>query len=171
MQSHKDYSSYFEITKYLRDNNNDYNMLSEEQILKLYQLAEHDRNYTSAYARNILSLVDTNFVYHEPIYLPDENNKLKMSKPIKLSTKEINQLKVFPNPAKEFFIVDYQISDIMKNTQLELIDAAGRKVQIIELKTTKGQTMIKTENMAKGLYHCYLYNNNAIVMHTKITIE
>lgn len=29
--------------------------------------------------------------------------------------------------------------------------------------------MIKTENMAKGLYHCYLYNNNAIVLHTKIT--
>lgn len=171
MLAHQDYADYFEITKYLRDNNNDYNTLSEEQILKLYQLAEHDRNYTSAYARNILSLVDTNFVYHEPIYLPDENNKLKMSKPIKQLKKEDNLLKIFPNPAKEFFIVDYQINDNMKNSRLELIDATGRKVQIIELKTSKGQTMIKTENMAKGLYHCYLYNNNAIVLHTKITIE
>ena len=171
MQSHKDYSSYFEITKYLRDNNNDYGKLSEEQKLKLYLLAEHDRYFTSANARSILSLIDTNFVYQEPIYLPDENNKLKMSRPIKQLKQENNILKVFPNPAKEFFIVDYQINDNMKNSRLELIDATGRIVQIIELKTTKGQTMIKTENMAKGLYHCYLLNNDAIVTQTKITVE
>ena len=171
MLAHQDYADYFEITKYLRDNNNDCGKLSEEQKNKLYHLAENDRNYTSANARFLLKLIDSNYVYQEPIYLPDENNKLKMSRPIKQLKQENNLLKVFPNPAKEFFIVDYQINDNMKNTRLELIDATGRKVQIIELKTAKGQTMIKTENMAKGLYHCYLYNNNAIVMHTKITIE
>ena len=130
-----------------------------------------DKNITSAYARSILSLVDSNYYYHEPIFLPDPENPLKMSKPFKQLKKEDNQLKVFPNPAKEFFIIDYQINDILMNTRLELIDATGRKVQTIELKTAKGQTMIKTGNLAKGLYHCYLQNNDTTVSQTKITIE
>ena len=171
MLAHQDYADYFEITKYLRDNNNDYAKLSEEQKNKLYQLAEHDRNYTSAYARFLLKLIDTNFVYQEPIYLPDENNKLKMSRPIKQLKQENNLLKVFPNPATDYFIVEYNITDAVKGASLEVVDMMNRKVESITIKTAKGQRLIQTKAIAKGIYHCYLINNAKIIKQTKITVE
>ena len=171
MQSHIDFVDYFVIMKYLRDNNNNYEALNSEHINKLYQLAEHDRNYTSAYARFLLKLIDTNFVYQEPIYLPDENNKLKMSKPIKQLKQENNLLKVFPNPATSYFIVEYSITDAVKGASLEIIDMMNRKVESITIKTAKGQRLIQTKAIAKGIYHCFLLNNGKIISQTKITVE
>jgi hypothetical protein len=51
------------------------------------------------------------------------------------------------------------------------VDMMSRKIQRIAINTTKGQTMIKTSDLAKGIYHCYLTNNGKIISQTKITVE
>ena len=79
--------------------------------------------------------------------------------------------KAFPNPATDYFIVEYNITDAVKGASLEIVDMMNRKLESIAISTAKGQTMIKTSAYAKGLYHCYLINNGKIISQTKITVE
>ncbi len=76
-----------------------------------------------------------------------------------------------PNPATDYFIVEYNITDAVKGASLEIVDMMNRKLESITISTAKGQTMIKTSDLAKGLYHCYLTNNGKIISQTKITVE
>ena len=78
---------------------------------------------------------------------------------------------LFPNPATDYFIIEFNITERLNNARLEIIDATGRKLQSIELKIAKGQKMILTKEMAKGLYHCYLINNGKIISKCKISIQ
>ena len=79
--------------------------------------------------------------------------------------------KAFPNPATDYFIVEYNITDVVKEASLEIADMMNHKVESIAIKTAKGQTLIQTKSIAKGIYHCFLLNNGKIVSQTKITVE
>ena len=167
-----DYRAYIDILKDIVYKDKDLTELNEDQRNKLNYLAETNQGFVSAYARSILSIVDERYNYEEPVFLPDGENPRKMAKPKnKQILKAENLLQAFPNPANEFIIVEFNITDKVNNPRLEIIDAIGRKVQTIELQTAKGQKMFQTQEMAKGLYHCYLINDNKIIRQVKISKE
>jgi hypothetical protein len=166
---HNDYVVFFDIMKFLIENNMDFGKLKTEHVDVLNSLYENNRSFASTYALSILMIINPEFEYIEPIYLPVE---LKMGKPYKKEKLEDNNLlKVFPNPATDYFIVEYNITDAVKGASLEIVDMMNRKLESITISTAKGQTMIKTSDLAKGLYHCYLTNNGKIISQTKITVE
>jgi hypothetical protein len=95
-----------------------------------------------------------------------------MSKPErKVNPNANNLMKAFPNPATDYFIVEFNITEAVKGASLEVTDMMNRKLESIAISTAKGQTMIKTSAYAKGIYHCYLINNGKIVSQTKITVD
>ena len=173
LKNHKDFVGFFAIIKDMRKSNKTIHDLSKEQIILLYAMQQTDRNYTAAYARAILSRIDKDFVYHEPILFPDEEAPLKTvkDKPKPKQLKVENALKVYPNPAKEYFIVEYDLTDNLNNAVFEMIDATGRLVKSIQTNKPNDQLLIKTEGMLSGLYYCRLRNNQKQIGNVKITIK
>ena len=171
MQSHQDFTDYFSIINTLIANNMDYTKLSYTQIQKLYDLTSRSSNYTAAYAREILLKADTTYTYNEPIILPDDNTRMmtKVSKP-SIKMRE-NLLKVYPNPAKVHFVVEYNVVNDLNNATIEVIDMLGHKMQSIKLTAKDGQITINTSSYAKSMYVCYLKNNGKIISKTKVGIE
>ena len=86
-----------------------------------------------------------------------------------LQKAKAGELKVFPNPAKDYFIIEFDNAEISKDAVLEITDMLGRKMQSIKINTNKIQ--INTKDFAKGLYHCYLINNGKIISKCKISIQ
>ncbi len=82
-----------------------------------------------------------------------------------------NLLKVFPNPAKDYFIVEYILTAEINHAVIEIVDAMGRKLQSIALTNRKDQILIKTNALSSGLYNCIMLNNGKVISQTKITIE
>ena len=172
MQSHQDFTDYFGIVNTLIANNMNYNQLNYTQIQKLYDLTSRNSNYTAAYARAILLKADTTYTYNEPIILPDDNTKKMMTKENKPLIKiGENLLKVYPNPAKDHFAVEYNVVHDLNNATIEVVDMLGHKMQSIKLTAKSGQITINTGIYAKSMYVCYLKNNGKIISKTKVGIE
>ena len=137
-------------------------------------MAESEDGLPNMLAKAIRLQNDTNFYYNEPIYIPDttiENNRssIKMKKTIK---KAVTTLKVFPNPAKDYFIVEYKLKDdVSLPCQLKIVDANGRDTKTYTITNKSGQLIINTKSLIKGLYHCYLLNKVKIQADTKIIIN
>ena len=170
LPTYHNYVDYFQILETLITNNMDYTVVSSAQKAKLYELINCD-NFVAAYARTILYMVDTTFTYNEPIYIPDE--PLRISKPFKkhLKAKENILLNVYPNPAQDYFIVEFDITDKLSQAVIEINDITGHKIQDVLLNTNKGQKLINTKQFAKGIYICCLKNNGKNIGQSKVVIK
>ena len=173
LENHQDFVDFFAIVKDLHQNDKDIHDINDDQLHQLRAMKKNDRNYTAAYARAILSRIDKDYDYNEPILYPDENAPLKTAKdkPKSQQLKVENVLKVYPNPAKEYFIVEYTLTDNLNNAVFEIIDATGRLVKSIQINKPNDQLLIKTEGILSGLYYCRLLNNQKQIGNIKISIK
>ncbi len=80
-------------------------------------------------------------------------------------------LNVYPNPAQDYFIVEYDITDKLSQAVVEINDITGHKIQDVLLNTNKGQKLINTKQFAKGIYICCLKNNGKNIGQSKVVIK
>lgn len=69
-------------------------------------------------------------------------------------TEERVFLTAYPNPAKEFVYIEYDLKDIKSQTQIDLYDIRGKKVftQNIENRHTTGKAKINISKIPQGVY-------------------
>ena len=66
------------------------------------------------------------------------------------------ELKVFPNPAKEFLTAEYSINKPAKEVLLLITDMQGRLLIKQQLTTKTNQALVDIRNLKSGSYHCTL---------------
>jgi hypothetical protein len=112
-----------------------------------------------AWARNILIASDL-LEYQEPIV---NESTLKSSRKDKFhwtNSRSIkSSLKVFPNPAREFIIVEYRKNNILDQIQIEFLDSKGIKVRSYILSKSENQQLLPTGDLPSGTYLIQLYVN------------
>lgn len=84
---------------------------------------------------------------------------------------EIKQLKVYPNPAKNFFSLEYDLSESEQALLLKITDAAGRTIEEKQLKNKRDIVAINCSQYAKGNYNCIIFEGQNLKQMTKIVIE
>jgi hypothetical protein len=169
---HQKYLDYFEIWQDLMSEGKTEFELDSIQILNLYSLENGGYIPVSAFARNILQVIDT-LIYHEPILLPITSEK-SVNAPTDRARKQIEKdsyLAVYPNPARNFFIVDYIIPTPGDLAVLRLIDARGILVKEIPLTSSQNKFTIGTGNLQSGIYFCNLVENNRVKESAKIIVK
>ena len=167
---HQDYTDYFNL--FLSGENNTIAGYEPDssQISGLYLLANSSSIPVSSYARSILCVYDT-MIYYEPIILPDMGYKSARNEiSQKLDTENECFLKIYPNPAGNFFIVEYVVSEPSFPASLILTDLKGIKIKEIPLFQTHNKIVINTRNINPGVYFCNLVENNIIKELKKIVI-
>jgi len=138
--------------------------------LTLEQIAEADHDLPGAWARNIL-IASGLMNYHEPII---NESTLKSSRKGKYhwtrSRSIVSKMKVFPNPAMDYIIVEYAHYDDSDEVQLTLFDSRGIKTGIFSLTKSKDQKVISTSDMPSGTYFIQLCVNGMPKATCKVVI-
>ena len=136
----------------------------------LQNIASRGNNYANAYARNILIVADS-LQYNEPIILPSVQNKMMHKKPKTTNgNEEETMLKVFPNPAKNYFTVDYKLSKTSGSAVIEIDDLTGKKLRVLQLNDKQNQLIIETKDLQTGIYYIRLLIDGATSKIQKISI-
>lgn len=132
--------------------------LSDNDRNLLINLSETDNTVTGSLATACRMVLDTGFVYSEPIYIPTDR-PLKMSLPVKSKVAIANEqhIKISPNPANDYIAIECNFEGVGNNLRLQITDAMGKTV--LEKELGKAQQIIDIRKFAKGSYYCTVYNN------------
>ncbi len=147
--------------------------LSKSDSVLLNLLVEISVSVSSqpaAFARNLL--IDKSWtIYDEPILMP---NMQKSGKRIKIGTSLLSNqprdktLKVFPNPAHNYFLVE--TGYISAKQEIRITNIEGRT--LIRQKTSANRlTFIDCKALKPGIYLVQLFESNRLISSAKLTLN
>jgi len=147
--------------------------VDSSDLLTVYDLFENGSEPVRPYARNILIFRD-DIDYFEPIILPDilkSSDRIEKHKTGRFIYK--SYMKVFPNPARKYVIVEYNLQERYRegcNGVLKLIDIHGQEMIRKEIHKAKDQELIHTSLLPAGTYICTLTYGSDLMEIKKIVI-
>jgi hypothetical protein len=139
------------------------------QVKMLSELAKNDRSIPGCYATNLL-LKNRALTYIEPVYLWDP---LKSAPSIVKKHEPVIQtecLKVFPNPAGNYFIAQYDLTGKEGPGILAITDLSGKSLRSFQLKDKQNQVVITSTYFSQGSYLVNLIDRNNLVGSARLII-
>jgi hypothetical protein len=109
--------------------------------------------------------LDTNF-YTSPFQNPDICVTATLSNP---SFELSNTVRLYPNPAKDFTTVIYELASKGAVT-IEIGDASGRTIWTKTFEAASGKVVLDCSDYAAG-YPIVLKQNGVVVAHTKLIVQ
>lgn len=107
--------------------------------------------------------------YEEPYILPGYAPMLPVHV---LPVPEVKEdyLKVFPQPANDYFLIEYQLENALNQRSIELVDLTGKVLYHTELTSSRGQYYISTAHLKSGLYILRLMVHDSAMRQVKVLI-
>jgi hypothetical protein len=144
--------------------------LDSLNIQTLQDMAANQNKLPGIYARNIL-VANGLMSYQEPVYLPDNLKSTpawKYDKP----TEQVEEslLKVYPNPAGSYFIIDYDFRELEGAAMILISNITGKHVFSFYLEDKQNQRVITTKAYPAGMYIIQLFVNGELKEISKINI-
>jgi hypothetical protein len=134
-------------------------------------MASSSEGRIKALTRNIL-LSENLIRYNEPFIFPDQNLK---STEYKKHTSKItindNSLKLNPNPALNYVMVDYTLAISSSLQTIKILDMSGRICLDISIYEKKGYKIIPIKNLSNGIYIFQICQNDTPVISKKLIIS
>ncbi len=169
----QDYLNLYEVKDQISNNSSGSYLLDTTQINALQDIAINDPDMPGVFARNML-LASNNIQYDEPIFLPDDglkSSKIEKYRGVKTNfDKESSYLKVFPNPAKDFFIAEFHLPSHAQNATLLITDESGKIHMNLLLNYSEDQKIIQTTDLTTGIYQVSLLIDGKVKGNSKIDL-
>ena len=122
-------------------------------------------------ARNVL-IANHIIDYTEPIYLADELKSMPTAnRPDIKKIKKNTYLSVFPNPAKDYTIVSYDLKGRQGNSSIIISTLDGKACYKQDLTGNVNQVVIPLKRFSAGPYSIQLIKNGAILETVKLVIS
>ena len=123
------------------------------QLVSLYQLYNDSDHQLKATVRNLLKFVDT-LCYKEPYLTADTSMKTgKIRLRPSGSSKTHNELLVYPNPARNYFIVDFSGLNVDDDVVIaEVYSIDGKPFKEFIINSFSGFKVIDTRMWKPGAY-------------------
>ncbi|RLD52975.1 MAG: hypothetical protein DRJ05_16950, partial [Bacteroidetes bacterium] len=169
-QGFQDQMDYFNIVKQLEQDGKAWHEIDQGQTDILYGLANDMDGKANAYARNVLMFYDT-LTYIEPVQYPSFMKSGSVI-PIPAQRKaEGNSLSVYPNPAKDYFIVKYELDNNYTEAVIDIMDITGRNVNRFSIIMMRDYLVVPTMELNNGMYVVKLILNGQEVGTQKVNIH
>jgi hypothetical protein len=164
---HDQYQDLFEI---LWDTKNDSIRLDSLQIQALLEMSSVSNGLPAIFASNLL-IKEGILIYNEPVYLGEEFVKSDDIPAKKTAIQnEPSTLKLFPNPAGNYFIAMYDLIGKEDPGILTITDISGKSLISIQLKDKQNQVVIPSKDFSQGSYLVNLIVGNNLVCSAKLII-
>jgi len=164
--------NFFGLLEQMQENNLVWSDLNNEDLELLEDLEIDGSGAAKIFARNIrvyLGLSD----YEEPYLLPDMNKSTSAEmeeRKIMESLNDFHYLKVFPNPAKDYLIIEYILESVQSNAILQLTNMSGKILFTNQLNNKQDQQIIDTRNYKAGNYILSIIVNDKTLESVHISI-
>ncbi|NQU34458.1 MAG: S8 family serine peptidase [Bacteroidetes bacterium] len=164
LNEHIQLEAYLGILVQLAQSNSNIYQLTATQKTTLYNIYQNSTERAGAWAMNILRTVDT-LTYKENYLLPDGSNKSSLVKRQRPNNEvfESSKLKVYPNPAKDYVIVEYQLAGDTDKAVVKVIDNNGFIRQAVIQQNNHGFAVMDTRELEPGTYICHVSANGILV--------
>jgi hypothetical protein len=173
LQAHNQLVSWLEQENLLRSEDKSLAVPDSAAVVWLFNIMENGDLPVSIYARNIL--LAHSLVEHQPQYLlPDDTKSSKVKRPRNQSLPKDKVLKLYPNPAREYVIVDFDLS------KMRAIDGAGiikvfaldgKLIESMPLTKAKDQIVFPLKGYKPGTYMFTLYVGNQMLESQRLIIQ
>jgi hypothetical protein len=172
LEMHADYLIFMGILQDLQAGNLSVLQLDSGQINSLQTLSGNNPFLPGIYATMVLKANGISD-YEEPVILRDPTKSV-IIKPdySKISTEVIHKsiLKIYPNPAGEYFIAEYHLDKDYGDLYLEILDATSRTLDEEQLKGMQNQVVIPVKQYPSGIYLIRLVGNGEFLDSQKIMV-
>lgn len=151
--THMAFINLFEISEQLILDTIKILKLDSQQVVNLQNIMSDNSCLPGTYARNILIFAGKT-TYKEPIILPDtslKSTKKERFRGIKLPL-DGNILKIYPNPAKDYFVVEYHLETTPKVGYIVFFNVHGKQVGSFSFTGKQNKIIIPTIGLHSGLY-------------------
>lgn len=159
-------SAYYQMLATAKNDNRGINQLNETEINQLWDFRNDSADMASAWARNILVYLNE-LDYTPPIILPETDNKSTLiEKPfeIEVPNDEFGSIKLYPNPAKDYIVCDYNIKIPYNTAQLLITEASsGKNIRTRFLELAKNAETIDLGGLIPGSYIASLRTDDTII--------
>jgi photosystem II stability/assembly factor-like uncharacterized protein len=167
-------ASYYDLLSVLKTEERTPFEMTEAEISSLTSLYENSTNKAAVYARNILLYAGI-IEYEAPVILPDMSMKSSLidwqATPQAANTPKA-QLNIYPNPAREYIVLDYDITgDFQKASILIYQSAKGNLIKQQELFGSQNAVVIDIANLLSGVYLATLQIDGYAIETVKFTIS
>jgi hypothetical protein len=146
--------------------------LDSTEIAYLQTLA-NNKGRVAGYAQNILCFF-YDICYEKELPYGNPQNKAMMI-PSKNNQEELNNIlyniKIYPNPAKDYASIFWEIYDELNNLRYNVVDLNGREQLNGVLSNNKGEQVLDTRKLRNGVYIIGIYNNNQLKVSKKLVVE
>ena len=167
---HNEYEDYFDLLGTIKDSNWLACDLDSVYIQELFELMASENKDLSANARGLL--VKGGFYdYIEKVPFPTHlksANKYPYSSGKNSNINDIDHLKVFPNPTRDYAIIQYDLEDQFKQAFIELSGIEGKLIKIIRIDQGKNQIVMNLKDLPNGLYIISLKSNKQTIESEKL---
>ncbi len=170
---HDNYTTYFSVLKNLLKNGKNIFTMDSSLLPAIHNLHTNSLEPVKSYTRNIL-IARGAINYYEPILLPDELKSSKGKKTYRTGKfVEESYMKVFPNPAWQYVIIEYNLKDKFTEKNevlLTLTNMRGNSVFQKQLMKRQDQDLINTSGFIPGVYICSLWVNGKMLDTSKFVV-
>jgi len=108
--------------------------------------------------------------FTEQYILPDLTKSVEVDIPVKKNKPTNDYLKVFPNPAREYIVIEYRAAKL-SDSYILITDAMGKPVDKLVIKREADQITYITKYLVSGIYNCSLSidgNNKSSIRFTVV---
>jgi hypothetical protein len=136
----------------------------------LLEISSISNSLPAIFASNLL-IKDGVLIYNEPVYLGEGFVKSVDVPAKKTDIKdERSALKLFPNPAGNYFIAMYDLIGKEDPGILTITDISGKSLISIQLKDKQNQVVVPSKDFPQGSYLVNLIVGNNLVCSAKLII-
>ena len=142
------YEQFIDIRKGLISNNKNWLTADEATLTQLEALAELDGE-GGRYARNVLEFLGADIYYRDEFEPPADPQGRRSSPSMEEKQEHIS---IWPNPANEYFILDYEMENMSSSAMLNVDDPAGKRILSRRLTNPKDQVLVDVRSLPTGMY-------------------
>ena len=139
-------------------------------VSELYSIMHDSSGLASIYSTNLLSALGK-VVYAEPYILPVSGLKDSKVQWPKVTKRESNSLKIYPNPACTYCIVEFELTDFQNGSTFKIIDNQGKIILSQALIKNHDYLVIPLVNFPSGLYICTIDSGGKLVKSAKLIVN
>ncbi|MDX9905691.1 MAG: T9SS type A sorting domain-containing protein [Bacteroidales bacterium] len=166
---YQDYLTYFNIVKMMNDSSINAYELDSTSINALSEIMDHGYPQVGGYSRGLL--VNGNHIqFYETVAPVGEykSSKIPASGYKRPENKINDHLKVFPNPATDFIIADFNTLALSSYGEIRIVDMNGKLCKAIPLLKYQDQIVINLSNLTSGTYTVMLWVDNKPIVTKKL---
>ncbi|MCD4684089.1 MAG: right-handed parallel beta-helix repeat-containing protein [Bacteroidales bacterium] len=174
LEVHQQSVNYYNLLAGLAQEDKPFAEADSAQLEVLFEIEALQEGKPSVYARNILLALDE-IVYDEPIFMPDfmkssaVHEEYEEYEEIMKSLDEHYYLKIFPNPAGDYLIIEHKLETEPKNAFVKIRNSKGEIVKHVEITGKQNQQTPDIKSLKTGVYIATLYVNDKELESIKFT--